>query len=99
MNNCIECGYKFTFVDRLKIYLNLKGNLTCPQCKSVYRDNFNIYRGIYNGLVTSIFMMISFKVNLSNNVLKFILYTTIYLIILILFDVIPHRLHRYKKIN
>lgn len=99
MKNCIECGYKFTFVDRLKIYLNLKGNLTCPQCKSVYRDNFNIYRGVYYGLVTFISMMIFFEVNLSNAVLKYILYMTIYLTILILFDVIPHRMHRYKKVD
>ena len=97
--NCIECGYKFTIVNRLKIYLNLKGNLICPQCKSVYRDNFNIYRSIYYGLVTFISMMIYFEVNLSNVVLKGILYMIMYLTILILFDAIPHGLHRYKKVD
>ena len=59
MKNCMECGYKFTFSDRLKIFFNLRGNLTCPECKSVYRDNFNFYRGLYYGLVTFISMMMS----------------------------------------
>ena len=99
MKNCMECGYKFTFSDRLKIFFNLRGNLTCPECKSVYRDNFNFYRGLYYGLVTFISMMIFFEVNLSNYLLKFILYIIINFTISALFDVIPHRLHRYNKVN
>lgn len=99
MGDCIECGYKFTFADRLKIFFNLKGNLTCPKCKSVYRDNLNFYRGIYYGLVTFVSMMIFFEINLSNVILKGILYMVINFPILSLFDLIPHRLHKYNKVN
>ena len=58
MKNCMECDYKFAFSDRLKMTFNLRGSLTCPKCKSVYRDNFNFYRGIYYGLVTFVSMII-----------------------------------------
>lgn len=99
MKNCMECGYNFTFSDRLKMTFNLRGNLTCPECKSVYRDDFNFYRGIYYGLVNFVLMMIFFEIKLSNLTLKIVLYITIYFIILILFELVPHRLHRYKKVD
>ena len=74
MKECMECGYKFTFSDRLKMFFNLKGNITCHKCKSVYREKFNFYRGIYYGLITFVSMMIFFEINLNNYILKWILY-------------------------
>ncbi|MBC5996556.1 hypothetical protein EAI30_05580 [Romboutsia ilealis] len=97
MKNCMECDYKFAFSDRLKMTFNLRGSLTCPKCKSVYRDNFNFYRGIYYGLVTFVSMIIFSEVTLSNSTLKSILYMIIVLPILLLFDLMPHRLHKYIK--
>lgn len=99
MKNCIECGYKFALWDRFKMFFNLKGILFCPQCKSLYRDNFNFYRGIYYGLVSSISMMIFTEVNLSNRWLKVVLFIIINFTVLTLFDIIPHKLHNYKKVN
>jgi len=99
MKECMECGYKFTFSDRLKILFNLKGNITCHRCKSVYREKFNFYRGIYYGLVTFISIIIFFEINLNNHILKWLLCGVINFIILTLFDAIPHRLHKYKKVN
>lgn len=99
MKECMECGYKFTFSERLKTLFNLKGNITCQKCKSVYREKFNFYRGIYYGLITFVSMMIFFEINLNNNRLNWILYGITNFIILSIFDFIPHRLHKYKKVN
>ena len=99
MKNCMECGYNFAFFDNFKILFNLRGTLTCPKCKSIYRDNFNFYRGIYYGLVSFVARMIYSEVNLSNHGLKVVLFIITNFSVLILFDIIPHKLHNYKKVN
>ncbi|WP_411168509.1 TIGR04104 family putative zinc finger protein [Clostridium sp. MB05] len=99
MRNCIECNHKFTFHDRLKSMLNLKGYLKCQQCNSVYKPKPNIYMGIYTGLVVFISIIGFDYVTLSNFKLKLILHIFILILVLSLFYVLPHRWHKYTKIN
>ncbi|MGL5750188.1 MAG: hypothetical protein ACRCXT_06650, partial [Paraclostridium sp.] len=96
MKNCIKCNHRFTFKDRLKSILNLRGNLKCRACKAIYKPKSNIYRAIYVGIVTFIMMMIFFDINISNNTLKWGIYMVTIFPIYLLFDVLPHRFHRYE---
>lgn len=100
MKNCVQCNHRFTFYDRLKTLFNLKGYLKCPKCNSVYKPISNIYRAIYYFLVFFISPMIIFNnLTLSNSMLRFILYMLIVTPILLLFDVLPHRWHKYIKMD
>lgn len=99
MKNCIECNHKFTFKDRLKSMSNLKGYLNCPQCNSVYKPEPNLYRGIYYGLVMFILLTVFNYIDFSNYILGLVLIILILVPVLSLFCVLPHRWHKYKKIN
>ncbi|GAA0085958.1 hypothetical protein UT300007_23970 [Clostridium sp. CTA-7] len=99
MRICIECNHRFTFYDRLKSILNLKGYLKCQQCNSVYKPKPNIYNGIYSGLVVFTAMIGFDYITLNNFTLKLILQIFILVLFLSLFYVLPHRWHKYTKIN
>ena len=94
MKSCIECNHEFTFNERLKSLLSFKGYLKCQQCNSVYKPEPNIYRGIYSGLVVFISISGFDYIPLRNSILKFIL-----VFLLSLFYILPHRWHKYTKIN
>ncbi|MDK2562330.1 hypothetical protein QOZ84_02120 [Romboutsia sedimentorum] len=97
MKNCIECNYKFTFKDRLKS--TLRGRLKCKDCKSEYREKPSIYSFIYYFLVLFIVMMLEDEMEFQNSILDMVAYMIVTVPALILFSIVPHRLHRYKKIN
>jgi CXXC-20-CXXC protein len=99
MRNCCQCNYQFAFINRLKATLNLKGYLECPQCKSVFKPTLNIYRGIYYFLVTFIYLRLFNYIVFNNPILKSILFIFIIATTLFLFELLPHRWHKYKKIN
>lgn len=99
MKNCMECNHEFTCSDRLKTFKNLSGHLKCPKCNSVYKQTFNVYKFIYYMIVYFAAMMTFQKLTLNNYILKVALYTVIIVSILFLFDILPHRWHRYKKIE
>lgn len=99
MRNCTECNHKFTFYDRLKCIFNLKGRLKCAECKSIYKPKANIYKGIYYFLVSFVSMNVYGNIELNNYILKSILYMLTIVPILLLFDVLPHRWHKYIQIN
>lgn len=93
----MECNHKFTCSDRLKTFRDLTGDLKCPQCNSVYKPTFNVYKFIYLMLVYFVSTMIFHKVTLNNYILKVTLFMIIVVPIFLLFDILPHRWHRYKK--
>ncbi|MDK2584563.1 hypothetical protein QOZ83_01705 [Romboutsia sedimentorum] len=97
MKNCIECNYKFTFKDRLKS--TLRGRLKCKDCKSEYREKPSIYSFIYTFLVLFIVMMLQSEMKFENSILNMAAYMIVTVPTLLLFSIVPHRLHRYKKIN
>lgn len=99
MNNCIECNHKFTFYDRFKSLSNLSGHLKCPDCSSVYKPKANIYRGIYTLLVLVVSNMVISNIAFKVYILNFILHMVIIVPILLLFDILPHRWHKYTKIK
>lgn len=101
MNNCPECSYNFTYKDRLKSCFNLRGRLKCKQCNSIFKENFNIIRGLYYGVVAFVSNMIYLKFDHYNMsfVLSILSYVIIVTPILILFDLLPHKWHQYKKID
>lgn len=99
MKNCMECNHKFTCSDRLKTFIDLTGHLKCPKCNSVYTQTFNVYKFIYWMLVYFVSTMIFHKVTLNNYILKAALFMIIVVPIFLLFDILPHRWHRYKKIE
>lgn len=99
MKNCTECNYRFTFKDRLKTSFSFRGRLKCRSCKSIYKPKVNIYRGLYYGFVTFIFMLKMPEVSISNKLWEWMLYMSILWPIYLLFDVLPHRWHRYEKID
>ncbi len=99
MRSCIECNHKFTFQDRLKSIINLKGYLKCPQCNSAYKPKPNIYMGIYTGLVVFITSIGFDYITLSNIKIKILLHIFILFIVLSLFYLLPHRWHKYKELE
>lgn len=88
MKNCIKCNHKFTFNDRLKSILNLKGYLKCSEWNSVYKSKVKVYRAIYTFLVIVICSMVYDNTILKPNISNFIF---IVVPILLLFDDLPHR--------
>lgn len=98
MKNCSECNYIFTFRDRLKALFI--GHLKCKHCNSSYESKVNIYRGIYIFIVLMSNIFIFNHVIILNDFLtKIILQISIIIITFTLFDLLPHRWHKYKKIN
>lgn len=94
MKNCSECNYTFTFKDRLKS--TLVRDLKCKNCNSVYRIESSIYRFIYGCIVMLLLSCISnyIRIFLGSSIKVLILF-----IILIVFDLIPHKFQIYTKIN
>lgn len=94
MKNCSECNYTFTFKDRLKS--TLVRDLKCKNCNSVYRIESSIYRFIYCCIVMLLLSCISnyIRIFLGSSIKVLILF-----IILIVFDLIPHKFQIYTKIN
>lgn len=99
MKNCIKCNHNFIFKDRLKTLLNLNGYLKCTQCGAVYKQKANMYRGIYYALVIYTYMMVFSNITLNNFVLECVLQMFLTIITLLLFDLLPHRWHKYTKIS
>ena len=97
MNNCIECNHRFTFSDKLKSAIRLKNYLKCPKCNSVYKPEITFCRWIYYFLVILISLRISTNIKLNNFLVKGILCFLIVTPILLLYEVIPHRWHKYRK--
>ncbi|WP_042274492.1 hypothetical protein [[Clostridium] dakarense] len=98
MRNCTQCNNRFTFLDRLKALFN--GHLKCTHCNADYEPKINGYRGIY------FFVIIMANAFVFNNIIilnDFMLKITLQILTIIitfpLFDLLPHRWHRYEKIN
>lgn len=95
MKNCIECNYKFTMWDRLKSKIRLFECLQCPNCNSKYKHELTFYRFSYYFLAFTM----CYNIKLNNWLLECILYVMIATIILTVYDVVPHKWHKYKKIS
>ncbi len=100
VGNYTECNHKFTFYDRLKCILNLTEHLKCTKCNSIYKPKANVYRGIYifTILILNIFVFNNI-ITLNDFMLKIKLQILIIIVTFPLFDLLPHRWHRYEKIN
>lgn len=94
MKNCSECNYTFTFKDRLKS--TLLRELKCKNCNSIYRIESSIYRFIYSCIIM---LSLSFISNYASIFLGSSIKVLILFIILIVFDLIPHKFQIYTKIN
>ena len=100
VRNCTECNHKFKFYDRLKYFFSLEGHLKCSKCNSIYKSKANVYRGIYIFIITMSNIFVFNNIIILNDfMLKFKLQILILFITIPLFDLLPHRLHRYEKIN
>ena len=99
MRNCTQCNNDFTFYDRLKTFFN-NGHLKCMHCNADYEPKINGYRGIYFFIIyiSNIFVFNNIII-LNDFMLKVTLQTLIIIITFPLFDLLPHRWHRYEKIN
>lgn len=97
MKNCTECNYNFTFNDRLKSTLN--GKLKCKTCNAVYREQPTIYVFLYYSFIFFTAFLLRDRVKLENIALDFILYMMVLVPILLLFNLIPHKWHRYRRID
>lgn len=98
MIKCIECGYEFTNMEKAKAGFSFRGHLKCPKCKSVYKAE-GIIRSIYYFTVILTFFIITDRVDLLNTFLDYVLAGVVLAGILILFDIIPHRWQKYRKIK
>lgn len=100
VRNCTECNHKFTFYDRLKCILSLKEHLKCTECNSIYKSKANVYRGIYTFIILISNMFVFNNIIILNDfMLKIKLQILMIIITFPLFDLLPHRWHRYEKIN
>lgn len=102
MRNCVECNYHFTFMDRLKILIT--GKLNCKKCNTTYKIKNNIYRIIYFLFIYLLIIFIApifasyegidlrwhYRVLIS-------IFITIFLVII--YDLIPHKFQKYKKLS
>lgn len=94
MNRCIECNHEFSIKDRFKS----SGYLICPNCNSKYKPKVSILRSIY---IFSVFyitpkLLVPIRVN---KTLDYILYMALVLVLLKVYYLLPHWVHRYSKID
>lgn len=98
MSRCIKCGYEFTIKEKAKVGLTFSGNLKCPNCNSVYKADGAI-RKIYYFIVMLAFFLVEGRFDFLNTFLEYLCGGIVLSGILILFDVIPHRWQKYRKIK
>lgn len=98
MSKCIDCGYEFTSKEKAKAGFSFSGHLKCPKCNSVYKAE-GIMRSIYYFTVIIAFFIITDIVDILNTFLDYLVAGVVLTGILMLFDVIPHRWHKYRKIK
>ncbi|SCH47172.1 hypothetical protein [Romboutsia sp. 1001713B170207_170306_H8] len=98
MKTCTQCNNKFTFIDRLKFLFN--GHLKCTHCNADYRSEANIYRGIYifTILMLNIFIF-NYVIILNDFLEQTIVQVLIITITFPLFDLLPNRWQKYKRVN
>lgn len=98
MSSCIECGYEFTNKEKIKAGLTFSGDLRCPSCDSVYKAD-GIIRRTYYFIVILIFFLVEDRFDFLNKFLEYLCGGAVLAGILLLFDVIPHRWQKYRKIK
>ncbi len=102
MKNCLECNYHFTFIDRLKFLIT--GKLTCKKCKTTYKIQNTIYRFIYLLVVNlSCVFIAPIFANYEGIDLRWhyrvIIWIFITVFLITIYDLIPHKLQKYKVIK
>lgn len=95
MQKCDKCNTKFKFKDGLKSYLNHR--IQCRGCGTIYiKDEMTKYRALYNAVLISIgvflYTSIVSKITISSLIIYFLIISTPW----VLYDIIPHKLHKYK---
>lgn len=98
MSRCIECGYEFSNKEKRKAALTFSGNLKCSNCNSVYKAD-GVIRRTYFFIVILTFFLVEDRFDFLNTFLEYLCGGAILAGILILFDVIPHRWQKYRKIK
>lgn len=98
MRKCIDCNYRFTSKEKAKSGLTFRGHLKCPNCDSVYKAD-GIIRSTYYSIVILTFFLVKDRVDFLNTFLEYLCGGVVLAGILLLFDVIPHRWQKYKKIK
>lgn len=96
MLKCSHCNEKFTIQDMLTAYY--RGELTCSKCTTVYKQSLNLNRIAYFLFIYFIVFMFN-KLVVLNFKYKIISSVAIIFIMFPLFDVIPHRWHKHKKVE
>lgn len=99
MKYCIECNHEFTMFDRIKSVMRLTPYLKCTNCNLKYKPVLTIYRWLYNFLVILASLQIFTNVEFNSMLLKYIVFVLILTFIFMLYDVFPHKWHKYKKID
>lgn len=99
MDKCKKCNYSFTFYDRTKSFLDLEGLLRCPECRAIYKPKPNMYRAMYYFLVLSTYLFVFNNIIFQNFISKLVLQLSAMILTFSMFDVLPHRWHKYRKIN
>lgn len=94
MKKCEKCGYNFKIEDGLKSYF--KNVIECPNCNSNFKKQT---RWIYSALIIAIGVQIYLNVVPKITLLNISVYLFISLLIEIVFEIIPHKLHSYKEIK
>lgn len=100
MIKCIECNYKFTIIDRIKLLFN--GKLKCKKCGIVYKAQSTVYRVLYmiSICILSIFIspiLTNYKgINISF-LSRLLILCFVSVLFIIAYDLIPHKLQKYTN--
>lgn len=94
MNRCIECNHKFSINDRFKS----SGYLNCPNCNSKYKPKVTVLSSVYT-FGAFYFTNMLWKPIRASEMLDFLLYMVVLFILLKVYHLLPHWVHRYSKID
>lgn len=103
MKNCLVCGDKFAFRDRIKSIFKhpFEIRLKCSQCGTVYKTKRTIHRFVYYFIVFVIFSNLQniFQILIKGyerNIAVSIMQIIACIIFLLLYDLVGHKYQKYE---
>lgn len=99
MKNCTKCNYRFTIFDKLRSGFRTKECLKCPECNSLYKPKMTFVRITYMFFAIFSSLWVNDSIKWNSDILKAIATATSVVVLLTIYNVIPHKWHKYEKIS
>lgn len=92
MINCEKCSEKISFASKLKSFTNIRGDIKCTYCNTLYRPINNFHRFTYNFILSAV---AGFLISITENPVKVFIFFIGYIVLLLLLNLIPQKWQKY----